>query len=166
MFITHDMWGSVKPFVRLAYFVSKPLLVKSSNQNEDKKVAKDKSQFSILPVCPPPSELMYIFIYIPAHSALSPLSPLSHTARIDQYLIFSQRRWEVEVCDCWWSSAFPFCYILCSSSVLLFPPLSLSLLVSSLSLTAASDLGHRSSVSDSLFGPGSLLSFSNVMSHH
>lgn len=46
-------------------------------------------------------------------------------------------------------------------------PHSLSLPVTSLSLTAASDLGHHcTSVSDSLFGPGSLLSLSNVMSRH
>lgn len=49
-----------------------------------------------------------------------------------------------------------------------FPPSLpfLSPLVSSLSLTAASDLGHSTSVSDSLFGPGSPLSLSNVMSRH
>lgn len=67
MFITRDMRGSVK--LLLDSHTSFQTPVRPSNQKEDKKAVKDKSQFSILPP-----------------------SPLPHTARLDQYLIFSRRR--------------------------------------------------------------------------
>lgn len=56
--------------------------------NQEEIVASDK--FSAAP----PTQLMCIFIYTPGHFAPSPSSSLSHTGRIDQYLIFSQRGWE------------------------------------------------------------------------
>lgn len=57
----------------------------ASSPDEVKRIKKLNSQLALTP----PPQLMYIFIYIPAHFALSPSSSLSHTARIDQYLIFS-----------------------------------------------------------------------------
>lgn len=65
-----------KPLVRLAYFFCQTS-ARSSSQNEDKKVAKDKSLFSILSVYHPQVDV-YIYLYLSSLRSISPLSVVSH----------------------------------------------------------------------------------------
>ena len=160
MFITHYVWGTMKPGGNRRLFVK--LQPSGAVKTKDKKMLKDKSAVFFSPFCLSGVDV-YIYLYLRSPGSISPLSPLSHTARIDQYLIFSPRQWEVEVCDCCRSAPLPFHYVLCSFSLLSFPSSSLALL-GLIDCCIRSRTPRLSRWSFALALALSLLSLSNVMS--
>lgn len=125
------------------------------NQNKDKSVLKDKSNFSVLPALPP-SKLMGIFIYIPSFCSVSPPSIVSHCL---DWSIFNFLTGRMRGVDLWLlvELSLPL-----SLSPLFFLCLSFpSSFESFVSLNAASDLNRYTSLS--LFGP---LIISDIISSH
>lgn len=94
------MFSVCLSFVGLPMFYVEPA-AKQKKKKRDKKVLKDK--FSVFHFACVSSPLLtwciYLFISLLSLCSISLLPPLSHAAWSDQYLIFSLRRWEVEVCD-------------------------------------------------------------------
>lgn len=118
MFITHDVWVFVKPFVRLAYFVlnAQPSL---ALKMKIKRWWKINLSF---PFCVLPPEFdVYIYLYSCSLCSISPLSVFSHCLdwSIFNFLLETMRGGGLWLLV---ELSLPLNYIICSLSVLSFPP--------------------------------------------